>query len=1000
MSPRNPATDSRGAFSKRIGQDAATEIDSPALAKELAAHVRGDVRFDTGNRALYATDSSNYRQTPIGVVLPRDADDVISAVNVCRLFKAPILARGAGTALAGQTCNVAVVLDFTKYMRGICWIDAEKRLARVEPGLPLDDLNNAARPHRLCFGPDPSTHGWCAIGGMIGNNACGVHSVQAEFAGTGPRTSDNIEDLEILTCDGLRMRVGATSDAELQSIIRGGGRRGEIYAGLLQLRDRYGDAIRARFPKLLRRVSGFNLDELLPENGFNVARALVGTEGTCTLVLDATLKLIPDPPVRSLVVLGYPDIYEAAEDLVLARQFRPAGLEGMDDRLVSGMKKKGLQPHGLELFPPGKGWLLVEFAGETKNEANGRANELIEAVKGRQQPPTIRLYTAPFREEQIWDVRKAGLPASARVPGEPDAWEGWEDSAVPVEQFADYLREFRALLQGYGYGCTFYGHFGQGLLHTRINFDLKTANGVSDYQRFGREAANLVARYGGSLSGEHGDGQSRAEFLDIMFGKELVNAFREFKAIWDPENRMNPGKVAGPSPVYRRDENLRLGKHYNPPQPPTHFQYPDDKGSFSYALERCVGVGKCRREEHGTMCPSYMVTHEEMHSTRGRARMLFEMLEGRVIGRRGWRDDSVHDALDLCLACKGCKSDCPMQVDMATYKAEFLSHYYRGRLRPRAAYSMGLIYWWARMASKFPHAANFFTHTQLFAAAAKALAGVAQERQMPEFASPTFRSWFARRPVRQEDHPRVILWPDTFNNFFFPQSARAAVEVLEAAGFHVALPRRVLCCGRPLYDFGMLKTAKRLLRQVLDTLQFEIESGTPVVGLEPSCVSVFRDELANFFPNVENARRLSQQTYFLSEFLAQKAPRFHPPKLDRKALLHGHCHHKATLRFPDEEAVLRNLGLDLRVLDSGCCGLAGSFGFEKGKYDVSVACGERVLAPEIRLAADDTLIITSGFSCREQISHLANRRALHLAEVIQLALTESPFAGARGRQAS
>jgi FAD/FMN-containing dehydrogenase/Fe-S oxidoreductase len=981
---------------KRKLEEALTaDVDVGKLQAELRAGLAGEVRFSTGDRALYATDSSNYRQTPIGVVVPRDAGDVVAATEICRRHGAPILSRGTGTSLAGQTCNVAVIFDFSKYMRRLHWFDAEKKLARLEPGMTFDELKQVTQPHRLCFGPDPSTHAWCSFGGMIGNNSCGVHSVQSEFAGTGPRTSDNVEELEILTYDGLRMRVGATSDAELDHIIRGGGRRGEIYTQLKSLRDRYADLIRSRFPKLLRRVSGFNLDELLPERGFNVARALVGTEGTCVLVLDATVNLVPSPPVRSLVMLGYPDIYLAAADVPFVREFRPVGLEGIDQKFIDGMKKKHMHPEDIELFPEGHGWLLAEFAGDSKEEADAQAQNLIGASNARPNAPSCRLYDAPFKEEHIWEARESGLPASARVPDEPDTWEGWEDSAVPVENLAPYLREFRALLDRSGWLCTFYGHFGQGLLHTRIDFPLKTAEGVRQYERFGREAAELVVRFGGSMSGEHGDGQSRAEFLNIMYGEELVDAFRQFKAIWDPSNHMNPGKVSGPVRIYRRDENLRLGEHYDPPQVATHFQYPEDKGSFSYALERCVGVGKCRRESGGTMCPSYMVTHEEKHCTRGRARMLFEMLDGKVIGRDGWRDDAVHEALDLCLSCKGCKSDCPMNVDMATYKAEFLSHYYEGRLRPRPAYAMGLIYWWARIASRMPALVNCFTQTPPFSTLAKVLGGLAPQRQIPKFAGQTYREWFAQRRAPHRTGRRVILWPDTFNNFFFPETAMAAVEVLEAAGCEVQLPARILCCGRPLYDFGMLSAARDLLEDILTSLAREIDAGTPVIGLEPSCVAVFRDELHQMFPNREVAQRLRRQTFTLAEFLMEHAPRFDPPKLHRRALLHGHCHQKAIMKMTQEEKLLKKMGLELEQPDTGCCGMAGSFGFEREKYDVSVACGERVLLPAVRDASPDTLIIADGFSCREQIAQLTGRRALHTAQVLKMALETGP-GGPRG----
>lgn len=963
-------------------------VDVAGLEHALRKQLRGEVRFTEGDRALYATDSSNYRQIPIGVVVPRDTEDAVAAVEICQRFGAPLTSRGGGTSLAGQCCNTAVILDFSKYVHRLLEIDTEKQIARVEPGIVLDDLNHAAEKHSLIFGPDPATHSHCCLGGMIGNNSGGVHSVMAQFHGGGPRTSDNVEELEILTYDGVRMRVGKTSDAELEQIIREGGRRGDIYRRLRDLRDRYADLIRARYPDVPRRASGYNLDELLPEKGFNVARALAGSEGTCVVILNATLHLIPSPKVRSLAVIAYPDVYHAGDDVPLVLKHKPLGLEGIDDVLIDAMLQKGIHPRDLKLLPEGKGWLIVEFGGETKQEADDKARALLQEIK--QQSKSARgtkIFDDPREELEIWEIRDSGLGASARVPDQPDTWEGWEDTAVPPEKIGAYLRDFRKLLEKYGYKCTLYGHFGQGIVHTRIDFGLKTAEGIQQYMAFTKEGAELVVRYGGTLSGEHGDGQARGDLLDIMFGPELVEAFREFKSIWDPEWKMNPGKIVEP---YHRNENLRYGEEYNPSQPPTHFQFPRDHGSFSFALERCVGVGQCRREEHGTMCPSYMVTREEKHCTRGRARLLWELLQGDIIGRNGWRDKSVHEALNLCLACKGCKSDCPVHVDMATYKAEFLSHYYEGRLRPMPAYAMGLIYWWARLASLLPGVVNFFTHTEPFAGLMKRLGGIAPQRKIPKFAKKTFRDWFARRPKANQGKPRVILWPDTFNNFFFPETAKAAVEVLEGAGFQVTIPPRILCCGRPLYDWGMLELAKRQLGQILDVLSADISAGTPIVGLEPSCVAVFRDELKGLFSNSEQADRLRQQTYTLSEFLVKHAPDYQAPKLQRQALMHGHCHHKAIMQLGCEETLLEKMGIDLKVLDSGCCGMAGAFGYEAEKYDVSVACGERVLLPEVRSAPKDTLIIADGFSCREQIEQLTDRRALHSAQVLQMALREGP----------
>lgn len=830
---------------------------------------------------------------------------------------------------------------------------------------------------------------------MIGNDSCGVHSVMAG------KTVDNVEELDVLLYDGTRLRVGKTSDEELERVIREGGRRGEIFGKLKAIRDRYGDLVRERFPEIPRRVSGYNLDQLLPEHGFHVARALVGTEGTCVTVLEATLNLVHSPPVRSLLVLGYPDVASGCDHVPMMLEHGPIALEGFDGYLVEALKAKDLYLQHIAKLPSGNGWLLVEFGGETKDEAEGKARGLMEALKRSDHPPSMKLMETPQQAHDIWQVRESGLGGTAIMPGKGHFWPGWEDSAVRPDKMGDYLRDLRTLLGRYGYGGAFYGHFGQGCLHTRIDFDLKTTDGIATFRRFMEDAADLVVKYGGSFSGEHGDGQARAELLPKMYGPELVRAFEEFKAIWDPDNRMNPGKMVRP---YRMDENLRLGANYNPWLPKTHFQFPDDGGSFANAALRCVGVGKCRRHEAGTMCPSYMATREEMHSTRGRARLLFEMLRGDPM-RDGWRDETVREALDLCLACKGCKGDCPVHVDMATYKGEFLAHHYAGRLRPVAAYSMGLIYWWARLASHAPWLANAATHAPVLGDLAKRIGGIAPQREIPAFAPRTFKQWWASRRdagrrggdaqadgasgngrAGEVARKPVILWADTFNNHFHPETAIAAAEVLEAAGFDVRVPSKSLCCGRPLYDFGWLDQAKGLLWQILRELGPDIRAGVPVVGLEPSCVSVFRDELCNLFPHDEDAQRLRRQTYLFSELLAREVPDFQPPKLARKAVVHAHCHHKSVLDVGTEESLLNKLGLDYRLLDSGCCGMAGAFGFEREKYDVSIACGERVLLPAVRAAADDELIITDGFSCREQSAQTTGRRALHVAEVVRQAM--------------
>jgi len=963
-------------------EGAAPRVEAPRmdLVGELREAIEGEVRFDAASRALYATDSSNYRQTPIGVVIPRTLDDVVKTVALCRRHGVPILSRAGGTSLAGQTCNVAVVMDWSKYLHGILGIDPVGRTATVLPGTILDTLRGVARDrYQLTLGPDPSTHDRCCIGGMIGNNSCGTH---AQMAG---KMSENTHALEILTYDGLRTWVGPTSDEEFQAIVRAGGRKAEIYQALQALRDEYADEIRARFPKIPRRVSGYNLDQLLPENGFHVARALVGTEGTCVTVLQAKVRLVYDPPHRALLVIGYDDIYEAADRIGELDEFQPLALEGMDQGLIQRAKKKHLHTDFLSQLPEGGGFLIVEFGGETREEARANATDVMHKIRREKGLVDSKVFDDPVHQSHIWTVRESGLGATARVPGMRDTWEGWEDSAVPPEKLGGYLRDFRKLLDRYGYDAALYGHFGQGCLHCRIDFVFETEEGRRTYRSFIEDAADLVVSYGGSLSGEHGDGQSRAELLPKMFGDRLVGAFEKFKGIWDPDWKMNPRKDVRP---YRIDENLRIV----PPRwnPKTHFRFPDDDGRMGRATMRCVGVGLCRRDEGGVMCPSYMVTKEEKHSTRGRAHLLFEMLQGQTL-ERNWRDEGVKEALDLCLVCKGCKGECPINVDIPTYKAEFLSHYYEGRLRPRQAYTMGLTMFWLRMARVAPWAGNLLMRSRAGRAVIRAIAGVDPRRELPRLAPRSFQQRLGfRRPNAAAGERKVVLWPDTWNNYFHPETAQSAYDFLTDAGWKVIVPRGFLCCGRPLYDYGMLPTAKRLLRHDIAQLRPYIADGTPIVGLEPSCISVFHDELHGLFPDDPEAMKLKDLVMSFEEFLEKE--KIDVPRLEMKALVQGHCHSMSTTKLRADKAVMDRMGLHHEVPESGCCGMAGAFGYEAGqKYDVSMACGERVILPMVRDEDRDALVIADGFSCRSQIEDTTDRRAIHLAEALRFAQHHGPL---------
>ena len=966
--------------------------DVAALERDLRARVDGEVRFDAGSRAAYSTDASNYRQPPIGVVVPRSIEAAVEAVAVCREHEVPLLSRGGGTSLAGECTNAAVVLDFSKYCTGLLSVDPEARTCVVEPGIVLDELNRSLAPYGLEFGPEPATHSRCTLGGMIGNNSCGATAQR-----TG-KTVDNVTGLDVLLYDGTRLQVGPTPDDEYVALVQAGGRPGEVYRQLRDLRDRYGEEVRGRYPHIPRRVSGFDLDSLLPEPGFDVAGALVGSEGTCVVVLTATLRLVPVVPARALVLLGYPDVVAAARDVPAVVEQQPIALEGFDAEMLAAVRADDKSPEALALFPSGpQGWLLVQFGGADDGEARGRATRFADEVREREDPPTVTVLCAEDEQKQVWKVREAALAVAARAPGRPDGWPGWEDSAVAPERLADYLHDLKQLFDEFGYGTTsLYGHFGQGCVHARVPFDLLTAHGVTQVRRFMERAAALVGRHGGSLSGEHGDGQARGELLPRMYGEDLVRAFGEFKAIFDPGNRMNPGKVVHPRPL---DGDLRLGADYEPRRVRTRFGYPDDDGRFARAVQRCVGVGQCRRTEGGVMCPSYMVTREEEHSTRGRARLLFEMLQGHPDSpiSDGWRSTAVRDALDLCLACKGCKADCPVGVDMATYKAEFLFHHYAGRLRPRAHYSMGWLPAVAGAARRLPGVGNALTSAPGLAGLAKAAGGIAPERSIPRFAAQDFVSWYTDRgPRGSGERGEVVLWPDTFTNSFAPLIGQAAVRLLEDAGWRPVVPRTAVCCGLTWISTGQLGIAERVLRRTLRVLAPKLRAGTLVLGLEPSCTAVFRSDAPDLFPGDPDVERLRRQTVTLAELLGEHSPGWDPPRLGRRAVMQTHCHQHAVMGIDADRELLSRADVDLRVLDSGCCGLAGNFGFEAGHYDVSMACAERVLLPEVRAADGDVAVLADGFSCRTQIEQgdSGGRTALHSAELLARGLGAEP-AGTR-----
>ncbi|WP_037763041.1 FAD-binding and (Fe-S)-binding domain-containing protein [Streptomyces sp. 142MFCol3.1] len=962
-------------------------LDVTGLRTALRKTVDAEVRFDAGSRGAYATDGSNYRQVPIGVVVPRSVEAGAQVVEMCARFGAPVLSRGGGTGLAGQTTNKAVVIDWTKYCNALISVDPDARTCLVEPGIVLDELNRRLSDHRLQFGPKPSTHSHCALGGMIGNNSCGA---SAQVYG---KTVDNVRWLEILTYDGLRMWVGPTGEAERARIAAEGGRKAELFAGLDHIVTEYLADIRRGYPKIPRRVSGYNLDSLLPENGFDLAKALVGSEGTLVTVLRAELDLVPVPPYQSLLVLGYDDICAAADDVPhLLEHCSPSQLEALDGRMAQLMREEGAFLESLDVLPEGDSWLMVQHSGDSQEDVDEQAHALLRAVGRTETDANVAFSDDPEREQKMLKAREAGLGVTARPPDDRETWEGWEDSAVPPERLGEYLKDLKKLFEEFGYDHpSLYGHFGQGCVHTRIPFGLKSAEGIAEFRRFVERAADLVASYGGSLSGEHGDGQARGELLVRMFGERLVTAFGEMKRLFDPGNRMNPGKVVDPNPV---DGQLRLGATWRPGTTETHFGYPEDDHSFTRAVLRCVGVGNCRSRTGGVMCPSYRATMEEEHSTRGRARLLFEMLDGHAdsVISDGWRSPEVRDALDLCLACKGCKSDCPVGVDMATYKAEFLSHHYEGRLRPAAHYSMGWLPLWARLSRLAPTLVNTLLQAPGLGGLGKRLAGVARDREPPVFARQSFLQWWQSREIVAEPDPAdprtVVLWPDTFSTYFHPSIAISAAQVLEDAGFKVAVPTEPVCCGLTWISTGQLGVAEKVLRRTLDVLRPYLDAGTPVIGLEPSCTAVFRSDAAELMSADEDVKRLAGQVRTFAEQLVHHAPDdWQPPQLSRRAMVQTHCHQHAIMKFDADRELMRRARVDADVLNAGCCGLAGNFGFERGHHEVSMAVAEQGVLPAVRAAPLNSLVLADGFSCRTQIEQGdTSRRALHLAEVLALGL--------------
>jgi FAD/FMN-containing dehydrogenase/Fe-S oxidoreductase len=923
-----------------------------APSSDLIAALRragiAEVDDSARRRAEYSTDASLYRVLPEVVVFPRHRDEIAALVEVSRSTGVPLTARGAGTSIAGNAVGGGIVVDFSRHLNAIGHIDPDAATAVVQPGVILDDLQRATAGHGLRFGPDPSTHSRCTIGGMIGNNACGSRAL-----GYG-RTADNIVALDLVT--GTGERLCSTDDY----------RRSPTLSALHRAIRAHLAVIRTEFGRFSRQGSGYSLEHLLPEAGFDVAKGFVGTEGTWGVLTEATLQLVRSPRCAALLVLGYPDMATAADAVPALLAHQPVACEGIDARLVDVVRRRRGAVAVPDL-PDGHGWLFAEFGGDEKIEVVARAEAALADAAATDGWVVPDAATAAA----LWRIREDGAGLGARAT-DPPGLSGWEDAAVPPERLGDYLREFEALLSERGLPGVPYGHFGDGCLHIRIDFPLHRPDGRRIFRDFLTDAAHLVAGYGGSMSGEHGDGRARGALLPLMYSAEAIDAFAAAKGVFDPDDVLNPGIIVQPRPP---DADLRQVAAA-PMRTGLGFGFGDDGGDFSTAVHRCTGIGKCRvAEGPGVMCPSYRATKDEKDSTRGRARVLQELANGSLV--RGWRSPEVLESLDLCLSCKACSSECPTGVDMATYKAEVLYQRYRHRPRPPAHYSLGWLPRWARVASLAPGLVNRLAAGSL-AGLGKRLAGVDHRRDLPVFAPRTFRRWFADHPVA--DGNPVLLWVDTFTNHFTPQVGVAAVAVLEAAGYSVRIPRRRLCCGLTWISTGQLDTARKQLRRSVDALAESVEAGVPIVGVEPSCTATLRGDAVELLGASDRAVAVSGAVRTFAELLTATEG-FAPPDLSgTHAVVQPHCHQHSVLGFAADAALLRDAGVETSVVD-GCCGLAGNFGAERGHYDVSVAVAENDLLPAVR-AHPDAKVLTDGFSCRTQLGQLGGRNGMHLAELL------------------
>ena len=958
--------------------DDIASVETGSLVQELKGLIEGEVRFDPMTRALYSTDASIYQVEPIGVVLPRSEEDVIAVVETAASHGVPVLPRGGGTSLAGQAVGRAVVLDFSKYMRRVIEIDADQEWVRTEPGIILDELNQQLAPHGVQFAPDPSTSNRGNVGGALGNNSCGAHSI------LWGKTVDNVAELQVVLSDGSRTKLGPLTREQIDSRVRSERLEGDIYRRLAKIGEADREEILARYPKIQRRVSGYNLDELIGDDGFDSARFVVGSEGTLVTITQAKLKVVPLPRFKGLAVLHFRDVNESMEATVAALELEPAAVELVDEMIVRQAQSNLAYSRMMDFVEGEPGALLLaEFHGDSEAEVESKLDGIEKRMAAGGLGYAVRRLTDPAQQARVWAVRKAGLGLMMNVTGDAKPLPFVEDTAVAPEHLPEYVRRFDEIVRDHGTTAGYYGHASVGCLHIRPLIDLKRGEDIGRMESISAAVSDLVLEFGGAMSGEHGDGLVRSGWNEKMFGPRIYEAFRSVKAAFDPQGIMNPGKIVDSPPM---TNNLRYTPDYRPLQLRTGLGY-SSEGSFAGAVEMCNGQGACRKVTSGTMCPSYMVTRDEEHSTRGRANALRAALSG-ALPVDSLTSRRLYDVLDLCLECKGCKAECPSNVDMAKLKYEFLDRYHKANAYPLRNRIFGSIAALGRAGSFMAPLSNWLLESDGGRDLLDRYAGIDRRRQLPSFSSQTFEQWFrARGEASEQEGARgtVVLLPDTFTNYNHPELGRAAVKVLERLGYSVVVPKMV-CCGRPMLSAGMIDKARANAAANVDAIHPYVQKGARVAGLEPSCILTFRDEYLDLLEDDDRVSSIADASMLIEEIVAEAmgdGAELSPVREPGRVLFHGHCHQKALVGTGTAMEVLRSIpGCDAEEIESGCCGMAGSFGMEKEHYDVSMRIGEQGLFGPIRAAGDGVTVVSEGVSCRQQIADGTGASAKHLVELL------------------